>query len=155
MLLQSNMSDVVREAMKTEDLEATKSWLNEEDLIVYAQEYSRTGFEGPLSFFKVKADEMLRQDVSRLHISGFRLGYELYQKCISMGNMTVPSTNQHSRSLAHGRYKYPPCSSQAIATGPVWQILEHSSSCQKPARTSMVPRLSQIVVIGRTRSSKS
>ena len=60
MPLNSGMRDAVAHEMVKEDIEVVKNrssrWLSDSDLDVYVQEYSRTGFQGGLNWYRVQTD---------------------------------------------------------------------------------------------------
>lgn len=50
--LGKSMPEAIADMMVVEDASATKSWMPDEDLDVYVQEWSRTGFQGGLNFYR-------------------------------------------------------------------------------------------------------
>ncbi|MCJ1367556.1 hypothetical protein MMC16_006690 [Acarospora aff. strigata] len=60
MPLHSGMREAVEKSMANEDAEdvqkRSSSWLPDEELKVYAQEYGRTGFQGGLNWYRVQTD---------------------------------------------------------------------------------------------------
>ncbi|GAB7362838.1 hypothetical protein MBLNU230_g3141t1 [Neophaeotheca triangularis] len=54
MPLASTMPEVVQTKMATEDATKTHPWLSESDLAVYVQEWSRTGFQGALNWYRAR-----------------------------------------------------------------------------------------------------
>jgi pimeloyl-ACP methyl ester carboxylesterase len=63
MPLNLTMPEVVAEMMKSEDVNATKSWQSDEDLAVYVQEWARTGFQGGLNWYRSQTDPKISKDV--------------------------------------------------------------------------------------------
>jgi len=59
MPLSSTMTDVVNATMPTEEEIRVKNsrWMSNEDVEVYAQEYSRTGFQGALNWYRTMTDQ--------------------------------------------------------------------------------------------------
>jgi pimeloyl-ACP methyl ester carboxylesterase len=56
MPLRSTMPESIAIMMKDEDANATKSWQPDEDLAIYVQEWSRTGFQGGLNWYRGQTD---------------------------------------------------------------------------------------------------
>lgn len=52
-----SMPEIVSADMDTQAYDKTKTWLGDDDLAVYVQEYSRTGFQGALNYFRVATDQ--------------------------------------------------------------------------------------------------
>lgn len=50
--LEKTMPETIADMMATEDPLTTKQWMPDEDLEVYVQEWSRTGFQGALNFYR-------------------------------------------------------------------------------------------------------
>ncbi|KAI9688930.1 MAG: hypothetical protein M1820_010199 [Bogoriella megaspora] len=63
MPLESTMASVVSKHMSTEDAKATTSWLSDADLDFYVQEWSRTGFQGGLNFYRVATNPEISKDM--------------------------------------------------------------------------------------------
>lgn len=63
MPLESTMPSVVEDLMKDEDPSTTTSWLSDADLDVYVQEWSRTGFQGALNWYRTKVEIKLATDL--------------------------------------------------------------------------------------------
>jgi pimeloyl-ACP methyl ester carboxylesterase len=57
------MPEAIASMMKTEDATKTTSWQPEEDLAVYVQEWSRTGFQGGLNWYRSQTDPKLVKDI--------------------------------------------------------------------------------------------
>ncbi|KAI0401609.1 Alpha/Beta hydrolase protein [Xylaria palmicola] len=49
-----SMPDVVSDNMKDEDYRATEEWLGEDELQVYCDEWTRTGFQGGLNWYRAQ-----------------------------------------------------------------------------------------------------
>jgi pimeloyl-ACP methyl ester carboxylesterase len=62
MPLNKSMPDTIAEMMKDEDESATKRWMSDDDLGVYVQEWSRTGFQGGLNFYRTTTDPAKKKD---------------------------------------------------------------------------------------------
>ncbi|KAF3035777.1 hypothetical protein E8E12_001783 [Didymella heteroderae] len=58
-----SMPETIAHMMKTEDASATKRWMSDEDLGVYVQEWSRTGFQGGLNFYRTTTDPAKKKDL--------------------------------------------------------------------------------------------
>lgn len=58
-----SMPETIFEMMASEDAFATKRWMSDEDLGVYVQEWSRTGFQGGLNFYQTTTDPSKMKDV--------------------------------------------------------------------------------------------
>ncbi|KAF2652563.1 alpha/beta-hydrolase [Lophiostoma macrostomum CBS 122681] len=56
MPLHKSMSEVIESMMETEDASKTKRWLSDADLAVYVQEWTRTGFQGGLNWYRTSTD---------------------------------------------------------------------------------------------------
>ncbi|KAF2847360.1 alpha/beta-hydrolase [Plenodomus tracheiphilus IPT5] len=54
--LDKTMPEAIADMMATEDDSATKRWMSDGDLDVYVQEWSRTGFQGALNFYRTTTD---------------------------------------------------------------------------------------------------
>jgi pimeloyl-ACP methyl ester carboxylesterase len=61
--LDKTMPETIADLMTTEDASATKRWMSDEDLRVYVQEWSRTGFQGGLNFYRTTTDPSKMRDV--------------------------------------------------------------------------------------------
>lgn len=61
--LDKSMPETIADMMTKEDASATKSWLSDEDLDVYVQEWSRTGFQGGLNFYRTSTDPARMKDL--------------------------------------------------------------------------------------------
>jgi pimeloyl-ACP methyl ester carboxylesterase len=59
MPLHKTMPETIQDMMRTEDAHATESWLSDETLDVYVQEWSRTGFQGGLNWYRVPTGDVL------------------------------------------------------------------------------------------------
>jgi pimeloyl-ACP methyl ester carboxylesterase len=46
--------EVIKHDMQGEDYSKTESWLSKEDLVVYVSEWSRTGFQGALNWYRAQ-----------------------------------------------------------------------------------------------------
>lgn len=56
MPLNSSMPEVVSSNMQGEDKDATTSWMSDMDLAVYVHEWSRTGFQGALNWYRCQTN---------------------------------------------------------------------------------------------------
>ncbi|KAF2715489.1 alpha/beta-hydrolase [Pleomassaria siparia CBS 279.74] len=56
MPLHSSMPETIEAMMETEDANKTKRWMSDRDLAVYVQEWSRTGFQGALNWYRTSTD---------------------------------------------------------------------------------------------------
>jgi pimeloyl-ACP methyl ester carboxylesterase len=63
MPLNKSMPETIGDMMATEDTSATKRWMSDADLNVYVQEWSRTGFQGGLNFYRTTTDPAKMKDV--------------------------------------------------------------------------------------------
>ncbi|KKY19240.1 putative epoxide hydrolase [Phaeomoniella chlamydospora] len=67
---EDGMRAAVAREMKREDSEIISRkgsrWLSDEELGVYVQEFSRTGFQGGLNWYRVQTDAVLRRDTALL-----------------------------------------------------------------------------------------
>ena len=70
MPLDFGMRDVVVNEMASEDIETVKQrssrWLPDSELDVYVQEYSRTGFQGGLNWYRIHTDPFRTRDLDVL-----------------------------------------------------------------------------------------
>lgn len=58
-----SMPDTIAAMMENEDENKTKRWMSDEDLAVYVGEWSRTGFQGGLNWYRTSADRGNLQDL--------------------------------------------------------------------------------------------
>ncbi|KAH8711992.1 Alpha/Beta hydrolase protein [Phaeosphaeriaceae sp. PMI808] len=63
MPLGKTMPETIADMMVNEDASATKSWMSDADLEVYVQEWSRTGFQGGLNYYRTTTDPTRTKDV--------------------------------------------------------------------------------------------
>jgi pimeloyl-ACP methyl ester carboxylesterase len=63
MPLHKSMPETIADMMATEDASVTKQWMSDADLDVYVQEWSRTGFQGGLNFYRTTTDPAKMKDV--------------------------------------------------------------------------------------------
>ncbi|KAF1937999.1 alpha/beta-hydrolase [Clathrospora elynae] len=63
MPLKKSMPETIADMMTNEDASATKRWMPDEDLAVYVQEWSRTGFQGGLNYYRTTTDPALMKDL--------------------------------------------------------------------------------------------
>ncbi|CAO2652168.1 Nn.00g004510.m01.CDS01 [Neocucurbitaria sp. VM-36] len=61
--LNKSMPETIADMMATEDASATKAWMPDEDLAFYVQEWSRTGFQGGLNFYRTATDPARMKDL--------------------------------------------------------------------------------------------
>ena len=73
MPLQAGMRNAVRLELERSACtpEASEAWLPDEDLDVYAIAFAHTGFQGPLSWYRVSTSSRLQRDLALL--SGLRM----------------------------------------------------------------------------------
>jgi pimeloyl-ACP methyl ester carboxylesterase len=62
MPLHSSMSETIASMMQNEDASKTKRWISDEDLSVYVQEWTRTGFQGGLNWYRTSTDPSKNHD---------------------------------------------------------------------------------------------
>ncbi|KAF2027200.1 alpha/beta-hydrolase [Setomelanomma holmii] len=60
MPLNRTMPETIADMMATEDASITKRWMSDADLDVYVQEWSRTGFQGGLNFYRTTTNHANR-----------------------------------------------------------------------------------------------
>ncbi|KAF2673910.1 alpha/beta-hydrolase [Microthyrium microscopicum] len=60
----SSMPEVVTSLMVGEDPDATKAWLSDEELQVYASEWTRTGFLAALTWYRAKTEAAYADDMA-------------------------------------------------------------------------------------------
>lgn len=58
-----NMPDTITSMMKNENATKTTRWLSDADLDIYVQEWSRTGFQGGLNWYRAQTDTEKAKDV--------------------------------------------------------------------------------------------
>ncbi|KAF2265357.1 alpha/beta-hydrolase [Lojkania enalia] len=63
MPLHKSMPDIVAELMAGEDASKTKRWMPDEDLAVYVREWTRTGFQGGLNWYRAATDPAKMRDL--------------------------------------------------------------------------------------------
>lgn len=63
MPLHKSMPETIAAMMSTEDPNKTKTWMPDADLAVYVSEWSRTGFQGGLNWYRTSADRGNLQDL--------------------------------------------------------------------------------------------
>ncbi|KAG9193861.1 microsomal epoxide hydrolase [Alternaria panax] len=63
MLLHKSMPDTIADMMVNQDSSATEPWMPDQDLAVYVQEWSRTGFQGGLNYYRITTDPALMRDL--------------------------------------------------------------------------------------------
>jgi pimeloyl-ACP methyl ester carboxylesterase len=63
MPLNSTMPETIASMMQNEDASKTLSWQPDEDLAVYVQEWSRTGFQGGLNWYRSQTDPKYVKEV--------------------------------------------------------------------------------------------
>ena len=61
--LEKTMPETIKDMMATEDISATEDWISKEDLNVYVQEWSRTGFQGALNQYRTVTDPAKMKDL--------------------------------------------------------------------------------------------
>lgn len=63
MPLQLSMPETIANMMTGQDISATKSWMSDSDLAVYVEEWSRTGFQGALNYYRVTTNPNHMKDL--------------------------------------------------------------------------------------------
>jgi pimeloyl-ACP methyl ester carboxylesterase len=63
MPLHKSMPETIALMMKTEDETRTQRWLSDADLEVYVQEWTRTGFQGGLNWYRTSTDPAKKADL--------------------------------------------------------------------------------------------
>ncbi|KAJ8106577.1 hypothetical protein OPT61_g9439 [Boeremia exigua] len=63
MPLHKSMPATIAAMMRTENASATERWMPKPDLAVYVQEWSRTGFQGGLNFYRTATDPARKKDL--------------------------------------------------------------------------------------------
>jgi pimeloyl-ACP methyl ester carboxylesterase len=58
-----SMPETIAQMMETEDESKTKRWMSDEDLNVYVQEWTRTGFQGGLNWYRTSTDLAKKTDL--------------------------------------------------------------------------------------------
>ena len=110
-----SMRDAVTREMKHEDpnevAEKSKRWLSDDDLAVYVTEYTRTGFQGGLNWYRVQTDPAkhrymallagLKMDVPCLFLSGAQ-DWGTYQEPGVIEKMQEQCTKFRSVELVQG-----------------------------------------------------
>ncbi|MCJ1441955.1 MAG: hypothetical protein MMC23_002447 [Stictis urceolatum] len=70
MPLKYGMRESVRLALQNHggsaDVQKSKAWLSDDDLDVYVSEYTRTGFQGALNWYRITTDPNMQQDLDIL-----------------------------------------------------------------------------------------
>jgi pimeloyl-ACP methyl ester carboxylesterase len=113
---QSNMPEVVVDLMDGEDASLTTSWLSDDALAVYVQEWGRTGFQGALNWYRAAGDPGFRSDLALFvgkstdipttFISGAQ-DWGNYQEPGALENMDKTCTQFHGVSLIEGAGHWP------------------------------------------------
>lgn len=63
MPLHKSMPETIASMMETEDANKTKTWMSDEDLAVYVEEWTRTGFQGGLNWYRTATDPAKMADL--------------------------------------------------------------------------------------------
>ncbi|KAH7558754.1 hypothetical protein BM1_04891 [Bipolaris maydis] len=63
MPLHLSMPETIANMMTGQDMSATKSWMPDRDLAVYVEEWSRTGFQGGLNYYRITTDPDRMKDL--------------------------------------------------------------------------------------------
>ncbi|CAE7015785.1 hypothetical protein CFE70_002721 [Pyrenophora teres f. teres 0-1] len=63
MPLEKSMPETIADLMVDQDFSATETWMPDEDLAVYVHEWSRTGFQGGLNYYRITTDPSHMRDV--------------------------------------------------------------------------------------------
>ncbi|KAF2464304.1 alpha/beta-hydrolase [Lindgomyces ingoldianus] len=66
MPLHLSMPETIAKMMEGEDLNKTKRWMSDDDLAIYVQEWTRTGFQGGLNWYRTATDPAKRRDLDLL-----------------------------------------------------------------------------------------
>ncbi|KAI8931335.1 hypothetical protein NX059_011675 [Plenodomus lindquistii] len=61
--LDKTMPEAIADMMTTENDSVTKGWMSDDDLSIYVQEWSRTGFQGALNFYRTTTDPSRQRDL--------------------------------------------------------------------------------------------
>lgn len=61
--LDKTMPETIASMMTSENESATKRWMSDEDLNFYVEEWSRTGFQGALNFYRTSTDPARQTDL--------------------------------------------------------------------------------------------
>ena len=61
--LAKTMPETIADMMAREDASATKRWMSDQDLDIYVQEWSRTGFQGGLNYYRTTTDPAQLNDL--------------------------------------------------------------------------------------------
>ncbi|KAF2114041.1 Alpha/Beta hydrolase protein [Lophiotrema nucula] len=64
MPLHKSMPETIADLMKSEDANKTKRWMSDEALSVYVQEWTRTGFQGGLNWYRTTTDPAKMKDMA-------------------------------------------------------------------------------------------
>jgi pimeloyl-ACP methyl ester carboxylesterase len=64
---EATMPETIRQIMRNEDASKTTRWLPDQDLDIYVQEWSRTGFQGGLNWYRALLDIKTNADVFLFH----------------------------------------------------------------------------------------
>jgi pimeloyl-ACP methyl ester carboxylesterase len=64
MPLHKSMPETIAAMMEGEDANKTKKWMSDQDLAVYVQEYTRTGFQGGLNWYRTGTDPSNQGDLA-------------------------------------------------------------------------------------------
>ncbi|KAF4555782.1 Hypothetical protein D9617_2g057460 [Elsinoe fawcettii] len=71
--LHQTMPEAIATLMKSEDPSATLPWLTDEDLAVYVQEWTRTGFQGGLNWYRAQTSQTAFQKADMLLFAGRKI----------------------------------------------------------------------------------
>lgn len=63
MPLRLSMPETIATMMTGQDISATKTWMPDSDLAVYVEEWSRTGFQGGLNYYRITTDPNNMKDL--------------------------------------------------------------------------------------------
>ncbi|KAI4664324.1 uncharacterized protein J4E79_003828 [Alternaria viburni] len=63
MPLHKSMPDTIADMMANQDSSVTERWMPDKDLAIYVQEWSRTGFQGALNYYRITTDPLLQKDL--------------------------------------------------------------------------------------------
>jgi pimeloyl-ACP methyl ester carboxylesterase len=63
MPLQLSMPETIASMTTDQDMSATESWMPDRDLAIYVEEWSRTGFQGGLNYYRVTTDPDCMKDL--------------------------------------------------------------------------------------------
>ncbi|KAL6150791.1 hypothetical protein ACJQWK_00481 [Exserohilum turcicum] len=63
MPLHKSMPETIADMMSDQNIAATEAWMSDQDLAFYVQEWSRTGFQGGLNYYRIMTDPVRMTDL--------------------------------------------------------------------------------------------